>query len=558
MSTLDWIGKAAVIYHHKEIPFRLLCMNEELTLGDLSSGNSLLQGDNLEALKALLPYYASRVKCIYIDPPYNTGDENWEYNDAVNSPEIKKWLGKTVGKEAEDLSRHDKWLCMMYPRLSLLKQFLREDGVIFVSIDENEVGSLRLLMDEIFVGTNHLGTLVWKRRSSSAMRGTPLSIDHEYILVYGRNANKTTLYGLETGIESYPYEDERGRYASTDLTVGMTKDARPGQFYPITNPRTGKEYQPNPERVWRFYPETMHKVIQEDLIIWPDEQNGSMTRPRYKTYYNPEQTKPKPFSSWIETSSTNDREITGEETEFDIQILKSGMNQEGGRLLQKLFGSKTFAYPKPLSLVRSIIRASTRADDIVMDSFAGTGTTAHAVLDLNNEDGGKRRFILVELDKEIARAITFERLRRAIEGYTWTTSKGKEYHEDGLGGGFRYYELGDTLFDHNGQIREEVTFAELAQHIYFTETNQTLPGTASRDSALLGTADGTAIYLLYDGVPKDRTSLGGSVLTQSLLSSLPAHDGPKVIYGTGCLISFERLKRMAITFRQIPYDVKLN
>lgn len=296
-------------------------------------------GDNLVALKALLPYYGGQVKCIYIDPPYNTGDENWVYNDAVNSPEIRAWLGKVVGREAEDLSRHDKWLCMMYPRLSLLRDFLRPDGVLFVSIDENECGSLRLLLDEIFGYTNSLGALVWKRRSSSAMRGMPLSIDHEYLFAYAYDAKKTTLYGLEKGIDGYPLEDGKGRYASTDLTVGMGRKERPGQYYSIKNPRTGREYPANPERVWRFFPETMQKMIDQERIIWPDDANGNMTRPRFKTYYDPNSEKPKPVSSWIENAQSNEPNDTPD-NDFDVNILTSGMNQEGGKLLSQIFGSQ--------------------------------------------------------------------------------------------------------------------------------------------------------------------------------------------------------------------------
>lgn len=439
MPTLDWIGKKAVLNHQREVLYRLIRCNATLSSGDPDSGNLLVQGDNLLALKALLPYYAGKVKCIYIDPPYNTGDENWAYNDAVNSPEMRDWLGKTVGREIEDLSRHDKWLCMMYPRLSLLRQFLRNDGVIFVSIDENEVGNLRLLMDDVFGLRNQLGSLVWKRRSSSAMRGTPLSIDHEYVLAYALDATSATLYGLEKGPEAYPLEDERGRFASTDLTVGMNKDARPGQFYSITNPRTGRVYLPNPERVWRFWPETMSQVIADKLIIWPDDVGGNMERPRFKTYYDPNTLKPKPVSSWIETPGKNDREISEEENEFDVVILKSGMTQEGGKLLQQIMGSKVFAYPKPLSLVRSLIRATTLQEDIVLDSFAGTGTTGHAVLDLNHEDGSNRKFILVEMETTICRELTSERLRRVIEGYAYEKSKGGgQIHVQSLGGGFRY------------------------------------------------------------------------------------------------------------------------
>ena len=329
MPTLNWIGKEAVVNHHLQVPFHLLKDVPELSCGEPGSGNLIVQGDNLIALKALLPYYAGQVKCIYIDPPYNTGDEGWAYNDNVNSPIIKEWLGKVVGREAEDLSRHDKWLCMMYPRLALLRKFLRDNGVIFVSMDETEEAHLRLLMDEVFGRENALGTLVWKRRSSSAMRGTPLSIDHEYVLIYGRDANNSILYGLEKGIESYTHQDERGRYASTDLTIGMGRDARPNQFFTITNPRTGRVYQPNPERVWRFFPETMQEVIAREQIIWPDDYpERRMERPRYKTYYDPNTEKPKPVSSWIETLGNAANAIV-EAEDWESSILSSGMNQEG-------------------------------------------------------------------------------------------------------------------------------------------------------------------------------------------------------------------------------------
>ena len=558
MPTLDWIGKKAVLNHHRQVAYHLLRCDASRSVGDPDSGNLLVQGDNLVALKALLPYYAGKVKCIYIDPPYNTGDENWAYNDAVNSSEIQRWLGRVVGKETEDLSRHDKWLCMMYPRLSLLRQFLRRDGVIFVSIDENEGGHLRLLMDEVFGPRNALGTLVWKRRSSSAMRGTPLSIDHEYVLVYGYDSNSSILYGLEKGIEDYPHEDNRGRYASTDLTVGMGKDARPGQFYPITNPRTGKIYPPNPERVWRFWPETMAKIIEAELIIWPDEVGGRMERPRFKTYFDPQTLKPRPISSWIETANTNDREIKEDESEYDSAILTTGMTQEGGRLLQRILGSKAFPYPKPLSLVRSLIRSATRGNDLVLDSFAGSGTTGHAVLDLNSEDRSHRRFILVELDTDICRQITTERLRRAIEGYIVDVPKKGRAKIDGLGGGFRYCTLAEPLFNEAGNIGETVSFPDLASHVFFTETGAPIPKRANGRNALLGVHCGKAVYLLFNGVLGDKRPNGGNVLTREVLRALPPHEGPRVIYGEGCRLGSTRLKRERIVFKQIPYGIKVS
>ena len=554
MPTLNWIGKEAVVNHHLQVPFHLLKDVPDLACGQPGDGNLIVQGDNLVALKALLPYYAGQVKCIYIDPPYNTGDESWVYNDNVNSPVIREWLGKIVGKDGEDLSRHDKWLCMMYPRLALLRLFLRRDGVIFVSMDETEEGYLRLLLDEIFNRENALGSLVWKRRSSSAMRGTPLSIDHEYVLCYAREASQALLYGLEKGPESYPHEDEKGRYASTDLTIGMGRDARPNQFFPITNPRTGRVYQPNPERVWRFYPETMKEIIAKGLIIWPDDfSEKRMERPRYKTYFDPNTEKPKPVSSWIETPSTA-ANTAKESEEWDVTVLSSGMNQEGGKVLQQIFGTKSFAYPKPVSLVTSLVQAATRDSDLILDSFAGSGTTGHAVLNSNKQDDGNRRFILAEMESSIARNVTAARVRRVAEGYT--NAKGERV--EGLGGGFRYCELGEPLFDENGKIRGTVSFADLARHVYFTETGEPLPRERVTKSPFIGACRGVGIYLLYNGILGDKSANGGNVLTRAVLAQLPAFDGQKVIYCAGCLLGRDRLQAERIIVRQTPYEIKIS
>jgi site-specific DNA-methyltransferase (adenine-specific)/adenine-specific DNA-methyltransferase len=386
------------------------------------------------------------------------------------------------------------------------------------------------------------------------MRGTPLSIDHEYVLAYGRDAMCTLLYGFEKGVESYPLQDERGWYASTDLTIGMGRDARPNQFFPITNPRTGRVYQPNPERVWRFYPETMEQVIAKELIIWPDDNpDRRMERPRYKTYYDPNSEKPKPVSSWIE-SSTVTRNLETEAAEWDISVLSSGMNQEGGKLLQEIFATKVFAYPKPMSLVLSLIRATTRAGDLILDSFAGSGTMGHAVLQLNKLDGGNRRFILVEMEPKIAKEITAERVRRVAEGYK--NSKGEKV--EGLGGGFRYCELGEPLFDEGGKIRDAVSFSDLARHVYFTETGEPLPRGRVTKSPFLGDCRGVGIYLLYNGILDDKSAKGGNVLTRAVLAKLPKFDGQKVIYCAGCLLGKDRLQAERILVRQTPYEIKVS
>src|SRR5579862_8087936 len=295
MPYLQFKGKAAVEAYHHSLPHHTLEIAADLSASGNGTepdaysldNNLIIEGDNLLALKALLPTHEGRVKCVIIDPPYNTGNESWVYNDRLSQPLFTEWIGTVVGKTGEDACRDDKWCCMMWPRLQLLRSLLREDGAIFVSIAENEVGNLRVMMDEIFRTDKPLATFVWKRRSSSGMRSDPVSSDHEYVLLYAKDASKISLEGLVRSESDYPYVAEDGRrFASTDLTIGMTSEDRENQFYPIKNPRTGVVYEANPERVWRFEPDTMRQVIADDLIIWPDEQNGNVTRPRYKTYFD--------------------------------------------------------------------------------------------------------------------------------------------------------------------------------------------------------------------------------------------------------------------------------
>jgi hypothetical protein len=282
--------------------------------------------------------------------------------------------------------------------------------------------------------------MVWKRRSASAMSSQPLSLDHEYILAFGANVHSTLLHGLSKSEEDYPLIDKANgrRYASTDLTIGMTREQRPNQFYPIKNPRTGKVFPANPNRVWRFFPETMQQVIAENLVIWPDEVEGNLERPRYKTFFDPDSMRAKPCSSWIETANTNDRELREEETEYDLAILKSGLNSEGGRIVDRLFGGKAFAYPKPLSLLRSLVRSSTRESQWVLDFFAGSGTTGHAVIDMNREDGGTRKYSLVEMGAYF-NTILKPRIQKVVYSREWR--EGKPVNRDGVSHAFKYIRL---------------------------------------------------------------------------------------------------------------------
>ncbi|NWG07844.1 MAG: site-specific DNA-methyltransferase [Chloroflexi bacterium] len=563
MPTLHWIGKDAVVNHHKEVPFRLLKPIDRLSVppsprgrGDGGEvGNLLIQGDNLEALKALLPYYAGQVKCIYIDPPYNTGNEGWVYNDNVNSPEIKDWLGKVVGGEAEDLSRHDKWLCMMYPRLVLLREMLQENGAIFISIDDNEVHSLRYIMNEIFGAQNYIATVIWQKMDSPKNTAIHLSEDHDYIIIYAKNADvwrPNKLPRTEAMVARYknPDNDPRGPWLLSDLAA---RNFYAQGRYPITTPKGRIIEGPPAGSYWRVSKDKFEELEKDNRIWWGKSGNN---RPGIKRFLSEVQEGVVPQTLWFWKDVGSTRHSKQELS----QVMAAGASQD------------LFITPKPTQLIERILQIATLPGDIVLDSFAGSGTTGHSVLQMNKrEEEENRKFILIEIDKGIASSITAKRLRHVIEGYEWKDQKGNKKKEAGLGGGFRYCELGATLFDADGQIREEVKYNDLAGHVYFIETGQPLPipppfpnprkaGAGGKEAKsqfpLLGVHNGTAVYLLYNGILKDKRANGGNVLTRKTIASLPKHDGPKVIYGTGCLLSEEKLRELGITFRQIPYEVK--
>lgn len=569
MPTLNWIGKEAVVKHHLQVPFRLLKDVPDLACGDTGTGNLVMQADNLVGLKALLPYYAGKVKCVCIDPPYNTGvDERseegkrtgWIYSDNVNSPEIREWLNRVVGTEAEDLSRHEKWLCMMYPRLALLKQFLREDGVMFAHIDEVEYGNLRHLLDEIFGIQNRVGTLIWHNATDN--NPTNIAIEHEYVLCYARNkgalapewkaetlavkesllkigddfikkhknqeqlqaayskwfrANKNELWPFDR----YKFIDEAGIYTGSQSVHNPGKE---GYRYDVLHPVTGKPCA-QPLMGYRFPEETMKRLLSEGRIIFGSDEKKIVELKVYVRDY---------------------RAKLASLFELDGRV---GTNE-----IKDIFpeNKRPFDFPKPTALIEEVLSFTTTGDDIVLDSFGGSGTTGHAVLKLNKADGQQRRFILIEMKPSIAREVTAERVRRVAEGYS--NAKGEKL--DGLGGGFRFCELGEPLFDEAGQIRVTVRFADLARHVYFTETGEPLPRERVPNTPLLGVCRGVGIYLLYNGILGDKSANGGNVLTRSVLAQLPPFDGPRVVYCAGCLLGPERLAAQRITVRQTPYEIR--
>jgi site-specific DNA-methyltransferase (adenine-specific)/adenine-specific DNA-methyltransferase len=532
MPTLNWIGKDAVVKHHKDVPYRLLECVSELDCGESDSGNLIVQGDNLHALKALLPRYAGQVKCIYIDPPYNTGNEGWVYNDNVNSPEIRKWLGSVVGKEDETLDRHDRWLCMMYPRLLLLREFLRDDGVIFISIDDNEQANLKLLMDEIFGARNFLRNIIWHKKYAASNDAKGIPDVHDFIIVYQKtNAfSRNLLPRTEKQNNLYKYDsnDGKGLWRPDNLSV---KSYSKGYDFPIKNPITNNEYHPPNGRCWMSNPEQILRWIEEGRIFFGAKGDGA---PQLKRYLNEVQNGVVPVSYW----------------NYEDVNHTDGAKKE----LKNLFSeSKSpFETPKPTLLIERILQLATNKDSIILDTFAGSGTTAHAVLNLNKQDGGNRQFILVEMDKTIAETITAERNKRVIEGY----NNAKNEPVEGLGGGFQFYRLSkEPLFTADGQVRPDVTFAQLAEFVWFKETGTGFTGNA--DSPLLGVFHNSAVYLLYNGILGDCDPEKGNVLTPSIYKTLPPFQGRKIIYATACRGGDSWLNREQIVLKQTPYELTI-
>lgn len=535
MPTLNWIGKDAVVNHHHQVPFHLLKDVPNLACGDPGDGNLIVQGDNLVALKALLPYYAGQVKCIYIDPPYNTGNEGWVYNDNVNSPLMREWLGKVVGKEGETLDRHDRWLCMMYPRLALLRQFLREDGVIFISLDDSEVHALRYVMDEIFGEQNFVTTVIWEKNYAPKASAKYLSENHDYIVLYAKNKSlwqRNLIPRSEKQDKAYknPDNDPRGLWRPNNLAA---RNAYSLGVYSITCPSGRVIPGPPKGSYWRVSKEKFEQLDRDRRIWWGKDGNNV---PAPKIFLSEVKQGVVPMTIW-----------TYEE---------AGHTQDAKKELLEALpeASEVFMTPKPPRLVARIIQLAAGPDDLVLDSFAGSGTTGHAVLNLNQQDNGNRRFILVEMESKIAKEITTERVRRVAQGYK--NAKGEKI--EGLGGGFRYCELGEPLFDESGKIRETVSFSDLARHVYFTETGEPLPRGRVTKSPFLGECRGVGIYLLYNGILSDKNTRGGNILTRSVLVQLPKFDGQKVIYCAGCLLGKDRLQAERIVIRQTPYEIKVS
>jgi len=544
MPTLKWIGKDKVINYHNEVPFRLLTENRNLSVNSNETENLLIRGDNLEALKALLPYYYNKIKAIYIDPPYNTGNEDWIYNDNVNAPEIKKWLGKVVGGEAEDLSRHDKWICMMYPRLKLLSELLSEEGVIFVSIDDNEVSNLRLLMDEVFGPQNFLALMTWRAMHTVRNSSKDFNQNTEYVLGFAKSKSKLIRAGDDRTylrypadkLEAYAYDDGDGN-GPYKLDPLHSRNYYAPYEYEFGN---GVKWRAPKGTYPRYSPQKLSSMEKNGQIVFEGDnlkkRDGTIIVHKGKT----------PLAKrWLKDV----REGVPPDTLLPSNLV--GFSKDGTAEMMQIFGDKVFQQPKPTSLVKFLLRIHRGIDDndyLVLDSFAGTGTTGHAVLALNREDGGKRKFILVELENEIAENITAERLKRVVQGYSYSKSNGEKVEVEGLGGGFKFLELGNSLFDKHKRIIGEPSYKDLAGYIHFTETRCTIDwGKANRDDWYVGENNGIHYFMVY-GEKND--------LDEGFLEIAKRYQGKKVVYADAVMIDDDELGKFDIVFKQIPYEIR--
>lgn len=513
MPTLNWIGKDKVVNHAAAVPFHVL--EHKYNFGGASE-NKIIHGDNLLALKSLLPEYEGRVKCIYIDPPYNTGNEDWIYNDNVNSPQIKKWLGQVVGKEGEDLSRHDKWLCMMYPRLKLLKKLLADDGVIFISIDDNEQANLKLICDEIFGAQNFVSHMIWKCKSGGANDVRGIACDTESVLVFAKNLlackfNKDTEAQVST---SYNHTDPDGRRYSLERLDKQSIRYTDSLNYEIID-TDGRSYFPahknpaQPNATWRWSKETVAQRFDE-LVF------------KYPYVYT---------KNYEKTDGTIPRNLMVDE--------RFGRTRSGKTELAALFNNVSpFAFPKPTKLIQFLLSIATDKDSIVLDSFAGSGTTAHAVLNLNATDGGNRKFILVEME-DYADTITGERVRRVIRGYG---------NRSGISDNFDFYEVDEPLMIQDN-LNENIDIETIRAYIWYTETHTQYKKPSGNNSSYLGNFNSTAIYFHYERNRK-------TILDTKFLRSIEQKADSYLIYADECILTEDFLTRNSIVFKKIPRDIK--
>lgn len=553
MPTLEWIGKSKVINHHQDVPFRVLERKYSFDENgqhdeDNGSENMIIRGDNLEALKALLPRYEGRVKCIYIDPPYNTAKSSeknkaWVYSDNVDDPRIKRWLNETVGDEGEDLTRHDKWLCMMYPRLKLLYKLLAQDGIIFISIDDNESHNLRFICDEIFGRKSFIAQIVW-RSDGNFDNQAKIKNCHEYIICYIKNPD---LVGLPNGIDPNVTEGSkifRSEVRNTLVKNGpknpMSKVLLPKGF-PCTVDELVIEKRNNAFPYYYQKAIISKGVLQNDVEVESGWSSKNILIDFINNGFQPV-LDTKGQSTVFEITKTGAIEMVKKRTSIShvLSVISNlGSTQNMSSELATM-GIK-FDFPKPTALIQYLLGFYCEEDSIVLDSFAGSGTTAHAVLNMNKADGGNRQFIIVEM-MDYAEDITAKRAKCVIKGY----GEGKNAVE-GTGGNFSFYDLGEPLLV-GDCLNEAVAPEKIREYIWFMETKQPYAPPSGGNPYYLGKHNSTGYYFYYE--PRRVT-----VLDYAFLSTITEKADGTVIYADRCSISEDKLAKMGVTFKKIPRDI---
>lgn len=553
MPTLQFKGKTFVQNYHLAVKYHQLVPNKELSLTDKVSlnDNLIIQGDNLKALKALLPTYAGKVKCIYIDPPYNTGNESWAYNDNVSSPMIKEWLGKVVDKE--DLTRHDKWLCMMMPRLKLLRELLSEEGVIFISCDDNENFHLRVLLDEIFSSENFVANITVKANPRGRQSDNDIATLHDSLFCYSKNYPFLELNGLPLTQEDMDEFDQQDKDGKLWRELGLRqrgsaslREERPDMYFPIyVNPedlsvsvtesktyfvpvypkksdgRDGRwmwGFDKTKNEIGRVYARLIKKRNEHDIFIKDYLERNDVQRTK------------KPRSIWI------DKDVNTE---------------AGGKLLKQILPNSKFPYPKPVGLIKKIIQIATNENSIILDSFAGSGTTAQAVLELNKEDEGNRKFILIE-QEDYVNTITAERVRRIIKGVN--TAK-NENLKNGSGGTFSYFELGETI-EMESILKGNTlpSYAEFARYIFYTATGDEFDeGKINEETGFIGETQNYELYMFYK---PDVEWLKRNALTLNGVKAMPKFKGKqRLVFAPAKYVDDYTCIDNRIDFCQLPYEI---
>lgn len=531
MATLHFKGKSAVWNHHLSVPYHTLEKDEKKSLkGENSDENLIIEGDNLLALKSLLPQYQGQVKCVYIDPPYNTGKENWVYGDNVNSPIIQAWIGEVVGPEDKDLTRHDKWLCMMTPRLKLLRELLTTDGVIFISLDDNEIYNAKLVLNDIFGEENFVQNFMWlhgkgkKDKNSRTMQ--------QYILCYAKNKEalepwsvlKNKNYNFEN-----PDNDPRGPWFSGSISFSEERSNKEHQnFYKITSP-SGKVW----ERQWQCSEEEMEEYLADSKVYFGPEPEYENV-PRLKIF-------------------PTDKEEVIPPNIFE----NAGTTRQAQKYLDDLLGVKgVFENPKPVELIQQLIELSTNDEDIILDSFSGSGTTAEAVLRINQtRKESNRKFMLVQLPEEIGKdkpaykagykwihEITQERIKKVID-----QNKSKA--------GFTYQTIGPSIDAETILSGKLPTYTEFAKYVYYLATGKNHPKEKDikEKEGFVGKSDHESIYLLYE---KDMDKLKKLAITLDWARETNKKDsGKKIVYAPACYLDDELLSEFNIKFVSIPYNL---